>query len=449
MPLPAPTNAPSGNNTLSITTPADHMSAATGPESNTAEHGPVREAPEIAQAIKKSFLGAVEPLTGAAIVTCSNPMNFAATQAATASSILDDGVIADFPVAPVSTITFLSASSLQKAKPVTAYAAKAIRAKKLLIKHIDRCTRLHILAPEGAHIAIANLEPGKCIFAQVEYKDFMRDDVIAALAPLNAEAKKLGALIVIFILHTRKQDVTWLREHCQVFVEAAKCEPGPRAQIALVLTNVTLADWHPQGIGRVMVEGFLDPDGAYTYRSEPFVADRAIIRLAWYVLRHAHLHKEEVSLAKIGQVIGIAPSNISRGVAPPMISPKNAVGVSPPMGWHDRWAIDYNLDILWTRKPAGTDVVAGSADKTKELAPSVPQDLGHVAKEVATSDDGHSAPPPKPLQTNASIAPSGNNIPKSAKTAGQHCQQLAKSAGANADSPDVSIPSNKRPNRCA
>ncbi|MFP3275110.1 MAG: hypothetical protein RXR52_29905, partial [Paraburkholderia sp.] len=395
-PLPPSADEAPGNNTPSTTAPADHVSAATGPGLTAADDGPVLEAPEIAQAIKKAFLTAVEPRTGVAIVTCSDPTNFAATEAAVASGILENQVIADQPVNPVSTITFLYASGSNKAKPVMAYAAKAIRAKKLLIEQIDRCTRFHILAPEGAHIAIGRLKPGACIFAQVEYKDLTRDDVIAALAQLNAEAHKLGALIVIFILHTRKQDVTWLREHCQVFVEAGKCEPGPRAQIALVLTNVTLANWHPQGIGRVMVEGFLDPDGAYTYRPEPFIAERAIIRLAWYVLRHAHLHKEKVSLAKIGQVIDISPSNISRGVAPPMISPKNAVGVSPPTGWHDRWATDYNLDILWTRKSGGKDVVVGSTDKTQDLAPSMPQDLGHVVEEAATSDGGQSAPPRKP-----------------------------------------------------
>lgn len=449
MPMPLSTNAPTDNSTTSTIAPADHVPTAIGPEASTTDHGPVPKATEIAQAIRNAFCTTVEPLKGVAIVTCSDRTIFAATQAAVASGILADSVIADLPVAPVSTITFLYASGSHKTNPVTAYAAKAIRAKKLLIKHIDRCTRLHILAPEGAHIAIGSLEQGNCIFAQVEYKDFTRDDVIAALAQLNAEAKKLGALIVIFILHTRKQDVTWLREHCQVFVQAAKCEPGPGAQIALVLTNVTLADWHPQCIGRVMVEGFLDPDGAYTYRPEPFIADRAIIRLAWYVLRHAYLHKEEVSLAKIKQVVGIDASNISRGVGSLPISPKNTVGVSPPSGWLDRWAIDYNLAILWMRKPADTGVVAGGTDKTKELTPSTPRDLGHVVKDVATSDGGQSAPPHKPSEANAPIAFSGHDMPKSAMTADQHCQQPAESAGANPDSLDARLPSNERRNRIA
>jgi hypothetical protein len=449
MPMPPSTNAPTDNSTTSTIAPADHVPTAIGPEASTTDHGPAPKATEIAQAIRNAFCTTVEPLKGVAIVTCSDLTIFAATQAATASGILADSVITDFPVAPVSTITFLYASGSHKAKSVTAYAAKAIRAKKLLMGHIDHCSRFNILLPEGAHIAIDGLEPGACIFAQVEYKDLTRDDAIAALAQLTAEAAKLGVLIVIFVLHTRKQNVTWLREHCQVFVEAAKCEPGPGAQIALMLTNVTLAGWHTQGIGRVMVEGFLDTDGAYTYRPEPFIADRAIIRLAWYVLRHAYLHKEEVSLAKIKQVVGIDASNISRGIASLLISPKNTVGVSPPTGWLDRWAIDYNLDLLWPDKSAGKDVGAGSTDKTKEQTPAIQQGTGHVEKEVTASDGGESAPPLKPSQANASNACSGNNIPKSAMTAGQHCQQLAKSAGANADSPDVSIPSNKRPNRCA
>lgn len=97
----------------------------------------------------------------------------------------------------------------------------------------------------------------------------------------------------------------------------------------------------------------------------------------------------------------------------------------------------------------GTLICAVLDVRLQVLAPSMPQDLGHVVEEAATSDGGQSAPPRKPSEANASIALSGHDMPKSAMTAGQHCQQPAKSAGANADSLDARLPPNERRNRVA
>jgi len=182
------------------------------------------------------------------------------------------------------------------------------------------------------------MKVGTCVVAKVEYRDLTRDDAVAALADLNAEAVKLDALVVIYVTHTKKQDVTWLREYCAAAVEVRKCEPGPDAPVAIVLDNLTLASDHVLGVGRVMIEAFRDPDGRWTYRPEPLIAERAVIRLAWYL---AH---EGVNFRDIAKIVGISTSNISRGLQPLLIQPKNAVGLAPPAGWRTRWVCDHDLN---------------------------------------------------------------------------------------------------------
>ena len=214
-----------------------------------------------------------------------------------------------------------------------------------------------------------------CIFAMVTYGELKRDDAIAAITRLNAEAQKVHALIVILVVHTKKQDVTELRKCCNASVEVSSCEPGPGAHIAVLLDNVTLTSWHQQGIGRVMVEARLESDGTWSFNTEPFIAKRAIIRLAWSVLCQANARKEEMPLAKLAQVVGIDPSNISRGIAQLLISPKNAVGVAPPKGWRKRWAADYRLELIWPRKSTDDNAIGpaiavlGSTSQTTEGTP--------------------------------------------------------------------------------
>lgn len=314
----------------------------------------------------KAFLESEQPAKGVVIVTNSDPTVSAVAIAAVADGIVRNHAIADLPVRPISKIAFFHPSGSRAPVPVKAFVSKDIQAQVHMVP-ISHCHRFNPLVPEGMHILMSDLRPGECVFVQVECKDLTRDATIVALAELNAKVEELGALLVIFVFHTKKQDVTWLQEHCGVFVEVGKCEPGPGAQAAAALTNLSLSHWHPHGIGRVMVEAFLDANGAWTYRSEPFIAERAIIRLSW------HLRFKEVTVEQIAKIIDIHKSNVSRGLDCLLIPPDNTVGLAPPRGSRRRWISRYpQVENLWLVNKPEQDVAAGSAPKMTSMTDRAP-----------------------------------------------------------------------------
>lgn len=327
------------------------------------------------------------------VATVNDPTLLAMSIAAIAGGIVRDRVIADLPVDPVSAITILSPSGSRVLEAVKTFTRKDVEAqlKTVLIGH---CNSFNPLCPEGAHILRDHLNAGACVVTYVAYKDLRRDEATGVLTHLTEAAEKFGARLIIFVVCTKKQDTAWLRAYAGEFVEVSKCEPGPGAQMAILLTNVSLADRHEQGIGRVMIEAFVDPNGVYSYRAEPFIAERAIIRLAWFILRWAHRLKEDVPLAKIAQVVGIVPSNISRGITPLLISPKNAVGVGPSKGCFDRWAADYNLELIWPREKPDQGASAGVVGEAAKGSDS-PKAGGtdRVSKDTPAPDRVHPATP--------------------------------------------------------
>lgn len=330
---------------------------------------------------RNAFRENVDIATGVVLVTASDSTVIGVSMAVIADGIIRDSTIADLPVCSVSEIIFLHPSGSREAEPVKWYAANHIGAKRLLPGPINYCKRFNPASPEGAAILIGRLKAGACIFVQVEYKDLRRDDTIAALASLETESKKIGALVVIYVLCSTKDDPAWLRGNCEVFVAVRKCEPAPDAQAAIVLINVSLAGWHPQGIGRVMVEASLDSAGVWAYRQEPFIAERAIVRLAWY------LRARRVKVEQIAKIVGINRSNVSRGLDSLLISPDNTVGLIPPKGWQKRWASRYHLEDVLPRKAPidGADtVVTGEGAK----APDSPKafEAGHVARDAAAPE---------------------------------------------------------------
>lgn len=292
-----------------------------------------------------------ERTKGLVLVTCTDPTLSAFALAAIANGILANCTVASLPVVPVSAITFVYAAGSRDAESIKSYASKHIQAGKLQAKAIEDCRRLDSLCPGGVPHVTRYLTAGTCVLATAEHSAMKRDDAIAALVDLNAAAVERGALVIIFVQHTKKQDVTWLREYCATAIEVRKCEPGPGALVAFVLDNLTLASDHMLGIGRVMVEAFRDLGGNWTYRLEPFIAERAIIRLAWYLVH------EGMTLRAIEKIVGISASNISRGFQALLIQPKNAVGLAPPTGWRTRWADCYDLPEEKTdvkQEPVGT-----------------------------------------------------------------------------------------------
>lgn len=334
-----------------------------------------------AAAKSKTSYGDKEPGKGVVLVTCADPTILAVALAAIANGIHTNGTIADLSVRPVSAITFIHVSGSRDAESVKSYASKDIQSGKLLGKPIKYCRRFDPLCPGGVPHMMRHLTPGTCVIAVVDYRDLKRDDAIAALVDLNAEAIVRGALVVICVQHTKKQDVTWLRDYCAAAVDVRKCEPGPGAPVAVVLDNLTLASDHVLGVGRVMIEAFREPDGGWTYRPELFIAERAVIRLAWY------LAAEGMKLRDIAKIVGIAASNISRGFQQLLIQPRNAIGLKPLPGWRARWASCYDLSA---ENPG-----------TKQEPADAPSNPPPV--KVASEKDTNTDSPPSTNSTNAPV----------------------------------------------
>ncbi|TAM01408.1 MAG: hypothetical protein EPN70_19460 [Paraburkholderia sp.] len=337
---------------------ADHVLNDLGPESDALRGARKRAATEIAQTMKTAFRANVKPAEGVVLVTCADPTILTVAAAAIADGILADDTIADQPVRAVSTLTFLHSSGSREAESMKSYTRSCNQADKMRAEAIEHCRRFNPLAPEGVPLLMDHVKPDACVFTTVAYRDLKRDEAIAAIAQLNAEAQRLGALIVLFIVHAKKQDVTGLRAYCNACMEVSTCEPGPGAQIAVLLDNVTLTNWHQQGIGRVMVEAFLESNGTWTFAQEQFIAARAIIRVAWY------LRAKGATIEKIAEVIGINKSNVSRGLESSLIPPENTVGLVPPTGWAKRWASRYNFDGVLSRKSSIKSTDTSPEDET-------------------------------------------------------------------------------------
>lgn len=335
----------------------------------------------------KGFKEQTTPVCGVVVVANADPAVAAMTLTAIAHGIVCDSTIADAPVLPVSGTVILHPHGTREAESMKAYASADLATQKLQFVALNNCRRLNPFAPEGTHIVTGQLKPGACVLLRVEYECLSRDEAIASLTTLHAEAMKVGALVVILLLHTKKQDATWLREYCGGYIEAVTCQPGPGAHVAVALINTSLADWHPLGIGRVMIEASLGVDGTWTYASEPYVSERAAMRLAWY------LRAKGCTIADIAQVIGIHKSNVSRGFENLLIQPNNAVGMKPRKGSRARWATVYDLDEVWPLKAPD----AGVADKATKT-PDSPKtgDSGHAVKASPMANGTGSVPSNSP-----------------------------------------------------
>ncbi|CAJ6220348.1 Uncharacterised protein [Burkholderia pseudomallei] len=360
-------------------------------ETRTMQHSadlPNRTARASALVAMKVFRDNVAPTKGVALVTCTDPTILTVAVAAIANDILADETIADQPVHAVSKLTFLHSSGSREAESLKSYTHSCNQADKLQAEAIEHCRRFNPLAPEGVALLMDHVKTETCVFATVAYRDLKRDDAIAAITQLNAEAQRLGALIVISIVHAKKQDVTGLRAYCNACVEVSSCEPGPGAHIAVLLDNVTLTNWHQHGIGRVMVEASLQSNGAWSFAREEFIAARAIIRVAWY------LRAKGTTIEKIAEVIGINKSNVSRGLESSLIPPENTVGLVPPTGWAKRWAGRYNFDGVLSRKASRKSTDASPADETaNDPVTAKADDVGPISKDACAPDRAHCAAP--------------------------------------------------------
>lgn len=355
---------------------------ATGADSNTVTSVAARAS---VPPVKKACAN-MKPAKRVIVATVNDPTLLAMSIAAVTGGIVRDRIIADLPFAPVTEVTILSPSGSRVLEAVKTFTPKDVEAQLQTVL-IGHCNSFNPLCPEGAHILRDHLKPGACVVAYVEYKNLKCDEATGVLAHLNAAIDQTGAFLVIFVACTKKQDTAWLRAYASEFVEVSKCEPGPGAQRAILLTNVSLADRHAQGTGRVMIEAFVDSGGTYNFRSEPFIADRAVVRFAWCA------RNKGAKIEQIAKLVGCNKSNVSRGFENLLIPPNNEVGMRPPKGSRDRWATVYDLDEIWPRKAPDAGV-AGEATK----APDMPKtsDSGNAAKAEPMTSGTHSASPKNP-----------------------------------------------------
>lgn len=383
-PLSSSANVPPKKDDTHITTPVDCSVNTAASDSNAAENP---NAPRVAVAATQGLFAATafreseQPATGVVLVTNSDPAISAISLAAIADHIVRKHTIADMSVPQISEITVLHPSGSRGPLPMKAFASIGVKTKLNTVT-LGSCSSLNPFTPEGVHILGSQLKPGGCTIVTVDYKNLTRDAAIVALAELKSVVEAIGALLVVFINHTKKQDVGWLQGHCNVFVEVKKCEPGPCAQAAVVLTNVSLAHWHSQGIGRVMVEAVLEPDNVWVYHSEPFISERAIIRLAWCLCYHG------AKFDQIKEIVGIDKSNISRGLGSLPIAPDNTVGLVPPKGSRKRWIIRYpEIAKLWpSTRPDQNTGTAIAGEETTVRAGSSTHGTPLVATDVPAPD---------------------------------------------------------------
>jgi len=355
------------------TTAANGTPKAMGPGSSASEGAREPACAAAVQASKSPAMKAranMKPANRVVLAIVNDPTVLAMSIAAVADSLIRDRMIADLPVPAGLSITGLSPSGSRASEAVKRFTPKDIEGQvnPVLIGH---CNRVNPLVPEGAHIVKSYLKPNVCVVAHVEYTDLKRDEATGVLAHLNAAVEQADAFVVIFVVCTKKQDTSWLRAYAGEFVEITKCEPGPGAQAAIVFTNVSLVDQHALGIGRVMIEAFVDSDGAYTFRSEPLIAERAIIRFAWCA------RNKGAKIEQIAALVGRNKSNVSRGLDDLLVPPNNEVGMKPPKGSRNRWATLYNLDVVWPLKSLDAGA-AGEATNTPRSPKTV--DSGHAAK---------------------------------------------------------------------
>lgn len=330
----------------------------------------------------KGFKERAMLVSGVVVIANADPTTTAMMLAAIAHSIVSDGTIADAPVLPVSSVVVPYPQGSREVESMKAYASADLAAHKTQFVALENCRRLNPFTSEGAHIVMGRLKPGTCVLLHVDYNCLSRVDTIASLTALHAEATKVGSIVVISILRATKQDTTWLREYCGVYIEAFTCQPGPGAHVAVALINTSLAGWHALGIGRVMVEASLGVDGSWTYTAAPYISERAAMRLAWY------LRAKGCAITDIARVIGIHKSNISRGLDALLISPQNSIGLAPPEGCAKRWATQYKLDDVWPRK-------------SKSSASSPIQPKAHAMTPAARNADDEAQTQERPIGNKA------------------------------------------------
>lgn len=304
--------------------------------------------------IESAFLNVAKSVAGAALVRVHVDVLPIATAAIT-HSILHDKKLADMPICNIHSVKLVQSTPPRIADPLGAYAAADLKQEKLLILPIDMDKHRNHDIPYELIVAKELIKPGECVIIQIDCFQLSYDDAIAKLSRLDTAAREMGVLVVVLMPGRKMVDMSYLNDHCALYIDIEACDPEPDAQIALAVTNVTLAGWHIQGIGRVQVDGLLMDDGTWKYRTEPLIAKRATTRLAWYL---AHAGFTPAATAKI---IGPTKPSVLADLAALTIPPSNSVGLKPPAAWLDRWKLRYDSLAAQVEATAKTSQSAGNS----------------------------------------------------------------------------------------
>ncbi|MFK4442906.1 hypothetical protein ABH944_003015 [Caballeronia udeis] len=246
---------------------------------------------------------------------------------------IDGGKVADLPMRRAATLNALYGEGQRDAELAEAFThsdgSVQMNGEHLTIVRLAGCRRLTALSNEGIHVALEHLADNGYVTAEQSIDGTAREDIIDALARLDAGAKEKNGLVLLF-LHCRGDDAIWIREYCSELIVVEKCEPGPGASIAFSMTAMSLESQHSDGIGRTMCEVF-QQNGRLMRRYAVFIAATAQDRAMWY------LKREKESLSFIAELMDINKATVMRRLKSLPLPPDVDANLDPPEGWRDEW----------------------------------------------------------------------------------------------------------------
>jgi hypothetical protein len=158
---------------------------------------------------------------------------------------------------------------------------------------------------------------------------------VSGLERYRAATKKAGSFVMLFMCCGPKQDVSWVRPHCDEVVEVAECEPNPNIDYAFSVDSGLRLYLPPTYITKVMFSVTWTKRG-WIHRQEPFVAASVEDRLIWWMLR------EGETQSTIADVLGVNKATVSRHVSRLKQTLKSKT--MPREGWREDFPEYFSAD---------------------------------------------------------------------------------------------------------
>ena len=132
-------------------------------------------------------------------------------------------------------------------------------------------------------------------------------ELVDGLSSIKHAAKDAGTSVVMFAVTPEGYEKNSLHHYCDEYIEVAKCEPNPKANLAFSIDCVSLRDMNAFGIGRTMCNVKIE-NKKMAHRYSPFIANDLETRVMWV------FHKKGFSLNEIGKILGYNKSTVLRRI---------------------------------------------------------------------------------------------------------------------------------------